>query len=132
MNQTTTSSIVYVSKHQKEIQTKLIKSLLDLIVLQQINQTPMHGYQIITQTRKTFNTYFGPSTIYPLLTSLEKKGYLNSTWNMAAEKPRKIFSITTVGKNVLKLTENTLNNLYKTIHTPKTPLNTITLTTNPT
>jgi len=121
MNQT---SILYVNKHQKEIQTKLIKSLLDLIVLQQINQTPMHGYQIITQTHKTFGTHFGPSTIYPLLTNLEKKGYLNSTWNMTAEKPRKIFNITTTGKNILKLTENTLNNLYKTIHIPKNLLNT--------
>lgn len=119
MNQT---SLIYSNKHQKEIQTKLTKSLLDLIVLQQINQEPMHGYQILTKTKKIFGTYFGPSTIYPLLTSLEKKGYLNSTWNMTTDKPRKVFSITTAGKNILKFTENSLNTLCKTLHTTeKTP-----------
>ena len=121
MNQT---SLIYSNKHQKEIQTKLTKSLLDLIVLQQINQEPMHGYQILTKTKKIFGTYFGPSTIYPLLTSLEKKGYLNSTWNMTTDKPRKVFSITTAGKNILKFTENSLNTLCKTLHTTEKTLQT--------
>ena len=114
------------NEYQKEIQTKLTKSLLDMIVLQLINQREMHGYQIITKTRKTFGAYFGPSTVYPLLANLEKKGYLSSTWNTTTEKPRKIFTITTTGKNILKFTENTLNTICKTLHTVenniKTPI----------
>ena len=66
---------------QKEISTKLMKGLLDLIILQFLSSEPMHGYQIITKIRKTFGIYFGPSTIYPLLGTLEKKGYINSNWN---------------------------------------------------
>jgi DNA-binding PadR family transcriptional regulator len=87
----------------------------------------MHGYQIITNTRKTFGVYFGPSTIYPLLANLEKKGYLNSTWNTTSKKPCKIFTITNTGKNMLKYTENSLNTiLYKTQQNTTTPENTIT------
>jgi len=67
---------------QKEVQTKLMKGLLDLIVLQFLSSQPMHGYQIITRIRKSFGVYFGPSTIYPLLGTLEKKGYVRSVWNM--------------------------------------------------
>ena len=52
---------------QKEVQVKLMKGLLDLIVLQFLSSQPMHGYQIITKIRKSFGVYFGPSTIYPLL-----------------------------------------------------------------
>ena len=85
------------SRYQKEVQTKLAKGLLDMIVLQLIDSQPMHGYQVITKIRKTFGIYFGPSTVYPLLATLEKKGYLKSEWNVDSEKPRKVFTITNVG-----------------------------------
>ena len=94
---------------QKEVQTKLTKGLLDLIVLQLLDSNPMHGYQIITKIRKSFGVYFGPSTIYPLLASLEKKGQVESNWNMKNERPRKVYELTSRGKNVLDFTENSLN-----------------------
>jgi PadR family transcriptional regulator PadR len=100
---------------QKEIQTKLTKGLLDLIVLQLIDLQPMHGYQIITKIRRSFGVYFGPSTVYPLLTSLEKKGYVASRWNMESARPRKVYELTNEGKNLLSFTANSLNVLCKTI-----------------
>src|SRR4030067_3535721 len=84
---------------QKEVQTKLAKGLLDLIVLQLLNQQPMHGYQIITRIRNSFGVYFGPSTIYPLLGTLEKKGHVRSAWNMDTERPRKVYRLTHEGQN---------------------------------
>jgi PadR family transcriptional regulator, regulatory protein PadR len=94
---------------QKEVQTKLAKGLLDLIVLEFLDSKPMHGYQIITKVRKNFGVYFGPSTVYPLLASLEEKGHVESRWNTQSGRPRKVYELTTHGKNVLELTENTLN-----------------------
>ena len=69
------------NNYQKEIQTKLTKGLLDMIILQFLDQEPMHGYQVITKIRKNFGVYFGPSTVYPLLGSLEKKGYVRHAKN---------------------------------------------------
>ena len=106
---------------QKEAQVKLMKGLLDLIVLQFLNTQPMHGYQIITKIRKSFGVYFGPSTIYPLLASLEKKGYVNSEWNMATERPRKIYKLTTEGQTMLNFTESSLNLLCQKIGTNVAP-----------
>jgi PadR family transcriptional regulator PadR len=106
---------------QKEAQVKLMKGLLDLIVLQFLNTQPMHGYQIITKIRKSFGVYFGPSTIYPLLASLEKKGYVNSEWNMATERPRKIYKLTTDGQTMLNFTESSLNLLCQKIGTNVNP-----------
>jgi PadR family transcriptional regulator PadR len=100
---------------QKEIQTKLNKGLLDLIVLQFIDSQPMHGYQIVTKIRRSFGTYFGPSTVYSLLTPLEKKGYVTSRWNMESERPKKIYELTNEGKNMLSFTENSVKLLCKTI-----------------
>jgi DNA-binding PadR family transcriptional regulator len=104
-------------KHKKETQTKLTKSLLDVIVLQYLDQTSMHGYQIITKIRKDFGVYVGTSTIYPLLELLEKKGYLNSSWNMNTERPRKVYTITKDGKKVLSFTESNLSRICKTMVT---------------
>jgi PadR family transcriptional regulator PadR len=102
---------------QKEVQTKLMKGLLDLIVLQLLNNQPMHGYQIITKIRKSFGVYFGPSTIYPLLGSLEKKGHVSSVWNMNAERPRKVYKLTSEGQSLLNFTEESLNLICRRINT---------------
>jgi DNA-binding PadR family transcriptional regulator len=77
----------------------------------------MHGYQIITKIRKGFGVYFGPSTIYPLLGLLEKKGYVTSAWNMNTERPRKVYKLTNEGKSVLNFTESSLNLIVKNIST---------------
>ena len=106
---------------QKEVQTKLMKGLLDLIVLQFLSSQPMHGYQVITKIRKSFGVYFGPSTIYPLLGTLEKKGYVSSVWNMESERPRKIYELTSDGQSLLNFTEDSLNFICRRISTTPNP-----------
>jgi len=96
------------TKNQKEVQTKLAKGLLDMIILQYLQKEGMHGYQIIIKIRKGFGVYFGPSTVYPLLGQLEKKGYIQSAWNMNSERPRKVYALTEQGKSLLSFTENSL------------------------
>ena len=86
-----------------------MKGLLDLIILEFLNTEPMHGYQVITKIRKNFGVYFGPSTIYPLLGLLEKKGLVKSQWNMNSERPRKMYSLTSNGQSMLSFTEDSLN-----------------------
>jgi PadR family transcriptional regulator PadR len=103
------------TNYQKEIQTKLTKGLLDMIILQFLDRQPMHGYQVITKIRKGFGVYFGPSTIYPLLNTLEKKGYVKSQWNMDTERPRKVYSLTHNGETVLNFTEGSLTLICKTM-----------------
>jgi len=102
---------------QKEVQVKLMKGLLDLIILQFLNTEPMHGYQIITKIRKCFGVYFGPSTIYPLLGTLEQKGYVISEWNMNSERPRKVYKLTNDGQSMLNFTEDSLNLICRKIST---------------
>ena len=101
--------------NQKEVQVKLMKGLLDLIILQFLSTEPMHGYQIITKIRKSFGVYFGPSTIYPLLSTLEEKGYVNSEWNMNSERPRKVYKLTNEGQSMLNFTEDSLNLICRKI-----------------
>jgi PadR family transcriptional regulator PadR len=101
--------------NQKEVQVKLLKGLLDLVVLQFLSTQPMHGYQIIIKIRKSFGVYFGPSTIYPLLGVLEKKGFVHSEWNMSSERPRKVYKLTNEGQSLLDFTEDSLNLICRKI-----------------
>jgi PadR family transcriptional regulator, regulatory protein PadR len=101
--------------YQKQTQTKLTKGLLDMIILQYLEQEPMHGYQLITKIRKNFGVHFGPSTVYPLLGLLEKKGYVTSTWNMTAERPRKIYQLSNDGRNILNFAESSLNSICRNL-----------------
>ena len=97
----------------REVEIKLMRGLLDLVILQFLNTKPMHGYSIITSIRKNFGVYFGPSTIYPLLGILEEKGYIKSEWDIHSERPKKVYSLTPDGNNLLNGTEESLNHICR-------------------
>ena len=105
------------SRKLREIQTKLMRGLLDFVVLQFLNGHPMHGYQIISDIRKNFGVYFGPSTIYPLLSALEEKGYVKSHWDLENDRPRKVYSVTNQGSDLLNHTGDSLNRIYRKLTT---------------
>ena len=87
----------------REVQIKLMRGLLDLIILQFLSVEPMHGYRVITSIRRNFGVYFGPSTIYPLLGILEEKGYITRT---RSEKDNRvvIVELTPSGRELIRST----------------------------
>ena len=111
--------IVYIQEENKmrkklrEVQIKLMRGLLDIVVLQFLSVTPMNGYKIITSIRKNFGVYFGPSTIYPMLGILEDKGYIKSQWDLNSDRPRKVYALTPEGGNLLNGTEESLNHICR-------------------
>lgn len=83
---------------------KFSNSNLDMFVLAEIAKQPIHGYGLIRGFKKTLGVYYGPSTIYPMLTEFESKGWITSEWKIGEypAKPQKIYSITTEGRNQLR------------------------------
>ena len=96
-----------------ELREKLLKGMLDIVVLRLIAETPTHGYHIIDTVRKRYQVYFGPSTIYHLLCDLEKKGYVKSQWNTETDRPRKTYTITLKGKTLLGCGQTELETIVK-------------------
>ncbi len=105
-----------MKQKMREVQIKLMRGLLDLVVLQFLKAEPMHGYQIITSIRKNFGVYFGPSTVYPLLGALEEKGYVKSQWDLNNDRPRKVYSLTHEGQGLLYGTEESLNHICRRLN----------------
>ena len=100
---------------QKEVSTKLTKGLLDLIILQFVSTQPMHGYQIITKDPQKLRRILRSKHSLPLAKHLEKKGFVKSEWNMNSERPRKVYSLTSNGQNMLVFTEDSLNLICRKI-----------------
>ena len=120
-----------MSRKLREVQIKLMRGLLDLVILQFLKVEHMHGYSIITSIRRNFGVYFSPSTIYPLLGVLEEKGYIKSQWDLTNDRPRKVYSLTPEGDNLLNGTEESLNHICRrltSIGLNRIPLNGINCT----
>jgi PadR family transcriptional regulator PadR len=92
----------------RKAELKLVRGLLDLVVLGLLKEKSIHGYGIITSIRQNFGVYFGPSTIYPLLTELEKAGNIKSEWDLTHDRPRKVYSLTAEGHSLLTGAEESL------------------------
>ena len=92
----------------RKAEIKLVRGLLDLVVLGLLKEKPIHGYGIITSIRRNFGVYFGPSTVYPMLAELEKKGNIKSEWDLTHDRPRKVYSLTGEGHSLLNGTEESL------------------------
>jgi PadR family transcriptional regulator PadR len=99
----------------KEVQNKLTKSLLDLIILQMLENQPMHGYEILITIQKSFGVYCGASTIYPILNKMEKRKFVKHSWNMDTDRPKKVYALTPQGKAMLDLTACSLRSICKSI-----------------
>jgi PadR family transcriptional regulator PadR len=95
----------------KKVEKQFTKGLLDIVILSLLRSESMHGYKIITSIRRSFGIYFGPSTIYPYLNDLKEKGYIKSRWDTNNDRPRKVYSLTPEGSNILTGAEQS----FKTI-----------------
>ena len=117
----------------RKVDKQLTRGLLDIIVLELLRSEAMHGYKIITAIRRNFGAYFGPSTIYPFLNEMQEKGYITSQWETKHDRPRKVYTITSEGKNMLTGIEQSFSTIVSRLsrmglnrlHTISTPNNTM-------
>ena len=79
---------------------ELRRGTLIIVVLSQLKKEE-YGYNLITKLKENGITVEA-NTLYPLLRRLENQGLLKSEWNTKEDKPRKYYSITKDGKEVLK------------------------------
>lgn len=68
-----------------------------------------HGYRI------------SPGTLYPLLHSLEKKGYLRSTTQRNGKSLRKVYRATAQGRKALTAAKGKIQELFREVIEGKEP-----------
>ena len=93
---------------QKEIVQRITKNLLDIQILKLINTEPMWGYKIKKEVETRFGVKLRHGALYPLLNSLEKKGFLTSQKQQQGGRTRKVYTITKKGKKYIETYHNIL------------------------
>ena len=95
-------------KFRKEIVQRITKNLLDIQILRLINTEPMWGYKIKKEVETRFGVKLRHGALYPLLNSLEKKGFLTSQKQQQGGRTRKVYTITKKGKKYIETYHNIL------------------------
>jgi DNA-binding PadR family transcriptional regulator len=106
---------------RQEVLAKTLKGMLEIVILKMLEEKPMHGYAFISSIRKRFGVYFGPSTIYPLLIKLQKRGCVVSGWQTTGKngRPIKVYTITDAGRKLLEEGQNGLKIIIEPMITIK-------------
>lgn len=86
------------------IEKALLSGSTSMLLLKLLEEKDLYGYEMIESLRARSNNVFElkAGTLYPLLHSLEEKGFLTSYEKEAGRKSRKYYSITREGKKQLR------------------------------
>ncbi len=88
--------------YRNEIVQRIIKNLLDIQLLRMVDSQPLWGYKIKKQVEAEFHIKLRHGALYPMLNSLERQGFLTSQTKRQNGRARKVYTITTTGKECLQ------------------------------
>jgi PadR family transcriptional regulator PadR len=94
--------------YRKELVQRIIKNLLDIQLLRMVQAQPLWGYKIKKKVEANFNMKLRHGALYPMLNSLEKKGFLTSQKQTKGGRARKIYTITKKGTEYVQNYYDTL------------------------
>ena len=80
--------------------TELHRGSLTLAVLGSLRE-PRYGYALL-QTLQEHHIDIEANTLYPLLRRLESQELLTSDWDTSESRPRKYYTVSAKGKDVLR------------------------------
>lgn len=97
------SSLRSESKFWRDMKTKMVKHLLDIIILSRLRNVPSSGYDIILYVQEKNKMHINPGVVYSTIYSLERQGLVKG--KLALNK--RVYHITQDGLNYI---DNVLNN----------------------
>jgi PadR family transcriptional regulator, regulatory protein PadR len=90
---------------------EFVSGFIRLHILHHATQEPLVGYWMIEELRR-HGYEMSPGTIYPLLHSLQKKGYLSVVVKREGRRAWREYSATKEGKKVLNAAKRKLRELF--------------------
>jgi len=81
-----------------QLRRRLVKSMMDILILSKLRERPMSGYDIISLTYRRFRILLGSGSVYSLLYAMERKGLIKGTW----EERKRIYTLTLKGEQTIK------------------------------
>ncbi|HZX09851.1 MAG TPA: PadR family transcriptional regulator [Acidobacteriota bacterium] len=87
-----------MTKDITPFETEMNRGFLQVLVLVLLERK-MYGYSIVKNLEKK-GYLIEENTLYPLLRRLEKKGLIQSQWDVSEKRPRKFYVITRKGQDI--------------------------------
>jgi DNA-binding PadR family transcriptional regulator len=87
---------------RREIVLRIARNLLDVQLLRLIQAEPQWGYRIKKEVETKFDIRLRHGVLYPMLNSLERKGFLTSQEQHQGGRARKVYTITERGREYLQ------------------------------
>ena len=87
-----------------EPKSELLHGTLEMLVLQVLSSTPLHGYAIAQELQQLSNEVLQveQGSLYPALYRMEKRGWLKSKWGMSEKNRRaRVYQLTRAGRRRL-------------------------------
>lgn len=91
---------------------ELYIGLVRLHVLHHAAEEPIFGLGIIRELGR-HGYRLGPGTVYPLLHSMERRGWLRTSVQVVEGRRRKTYAATAAGRDALKLARERVRELYE-------------------
>jgi DNA-binding PadR family transcriptional regulator len=88
--------------YEKELVQRMIKNLLDIQLLRMVQVQPLWGYMVKKKVETNFQIKLRHGALYPMLNSLERRGFLTSQKQARGGRVRKVYTITKDGKEYLQ------------------------------
>jgi DNA-binding PadR family transcriptional regulator len=82
----------------KNLNRRIIKNFLDILILAELQNGARSGYDIIAFVHDRFRVLMSSGTVYSLLYALERDGLITATW---IERKR-VYRLTSKGKETIQ------------------------------
>jgi DNA-binding PadR family transcriptional regulator len=85
------------SKILRKIHERIIKNFMDIIIMTELRNGSLSGYDFISYIHNKFNLLVSSGTVYSLLYSLERNGLIEGVW----EERKRVYKLTQKGEKTI-------------------------------
>jgi DNA-binding PadR family transcriptional regulator len=72
---------ITTSKLAEKLKRRTIQDFMDIFILSEIQKSSLSGYDVIALIHRKFGVLMSSGTVYSLLYSLEREGWIKGAWN---------------------------------------------------
>jgi len=100
----------------KEMHGRIVKNFMDILIMAELKDRPMSGYDVISFIHKKFRLLVSSGTVYSLLYSLERDGLIKGNFN----NRKRVYALTEKGEETIQTIQEAgehlqtfMSNLFK-------------------
>jgi DNA-binding PadR family transcriptional regulator len=105
----------------KKMHERIIKNFMDIIIMTELRNGSLSGYDFISYIHNKFNLLVSSGTVYSLLYSLERNGLVEGVW----DERKRVYKLTEKGEKTINTLlsasdkiKGFMANILKTQNTP--------------